>query len=1201
MINQLRRTSPGLEFLFGALAFSTLTVGCGESGELPDNNENVVEVAQGLTTVVLRAGAPGVTMEDTYITQTSLTQTAGNADQLYVNTNVSGSRNVVGLLAWDLSSIPHGSTISAATLKITTNQSKGQAPEVHRVTRAWTAATATWNSMGNGYDPEIIAQFSPFTATSRYESKTQDITSLVQDWVSGDYPNNGLALVGAPTPNLQGAFYSSEVNVAAYAPELTVIFEPPFCFGKTNGTVCNDNDSCTQTDTCQTGQCVGSNPVVCASNTPCSANACNSATGTCSATALPDGSACNDGNLCTQSSRCFSGLCIGENPISCQGLDPCTSGSVCQPATGNCTGGTPITPDVQTGLTYRWTFNEPSGTTVDVVSAANGNPSTYLSRTPSFDGTSALTALSAGTIAEDTTLLLPATLNHPEYTFSAWVWNPNGPAPNNTAFMTLGGFVGPSVTGTLLTTGIMRWYTAQSNGPAIHFDSPSPMNDGVWHHHVITGSNSGFATYVDGRSTGEFASTNISKPSNFIRLNAYPGRQVKLEDVRYYNRAFTACDVFNLSKAPTDPCGLNPVALWKGEDSLVDAIGTNNGVSGTLNGATPVTFGNGKYSRAFNLNGTSYIEVPNAANLQITGSISMSAWVYINTAGGRILDKNTAGQPDGYMLDTLSGRLRMIVGPTIIWSTTQLPTARWVHVAGTWDGTSGKLYVDGALVFSANPPSPPPIPINNLPLRIGADSTGNNRLNGLLDEVAIHNTTLSAEQVVNMAQRPPTTLPVGWWRAESDMNDASGNENNGASGTGAGITAVTYGTGKVSNAFSLPGTSFVQVPNSTSLQVTGSLTVSAWIKITTAGGRIIDKVAVGGANGYLFDTINGKLRLIAGPQQLTSPNNLPLNVWTHVAGTWDGTSVKLFVDGVQVATSTPATPMPIPSNTLTLRIGADANGGSLFNGLIDQAAVHNVALTPVQIQAMAVQIAPPAFVSSCPGVIAGRLASFDASAVNGAGTPPADYAVLSQWTNLVTTKHAVQTTEARKPKFKLAAINRKPAVQFDGVDDVLSLPLDINYTSYPNLTVVAVFQNAAGTPPAQTYAGVWGHDNSGFDRFLLSGGNGGFQKGISNGAAVLGVPGITTESAPLIVITTLRNGGAANSSTVHLNGTQVLTFAESHANSGSTSMSIGNIEGPPGSTGLSFDGFISVIEVYDHALNTSERDAVYAKLAALYL
>ncbi|HRI72796.1 MAG TPA: DNRLRE domain-containing protein, partial [Polyangium sp.] len=381
MTNRLRRRSPRFEFLCGALTFSTLTVGCGETGEFVDNDENVIEVAQGLTTVVLRGGVPGVTMEDTYITQASLAQTAGNTDRFYVNTNSSGARNVVGLVSWDLSSIPQGSTIFSATLKITTNQANGQAPEVHRVTKAWTEAAATWSSMSKGYDSEIIAQFPAFVATGNYVSKTQEITPLVQKWVSGDYPNDGLALLGAATPNLQASFYSSEVSVAAYAPELTIIFEPPFCYGKPNGTMCDDNDRCTQADTCQSGQCVGSNPVVCPSNTPCAANACNSATGTCSATALPDGSACNDGNLCTQSSRCFSGTCIGENPIRCDALDPCSSGSVCQPATGTCTAGTPLSADVQTGLSYRWTFDEASGAAVDMVAGANGDLTAFLSRT----------------------------------------------------------------------------------------------------------------------------------------------------------------------------------------------------------------------------------------------------------------------------------------------------------------------------------------------------------------------------------------------------------------------------------------------------------------------------------------------------------------------------------------------------------------------------------------------------------------------------------------------------------------------------------------------------------------------------------------------------------------------------------------------------------------------------------------------------
>jgi len=228
----------------------------------------------------------------------------------------------------------------------------------------------------------------------------------------------------------------------------------------------------------------------------------------------------------------------------------------------------------------------------------------------------------------------------------------------------------------------------------------------------------------------------------------------------------------------------------------------------------------------------------------------------------------------------------------------------------------------------------------------------------------------------------------------------------------------------------------------------------------------------------------------------------------------------------------------------------------------------------------------------------GLIAYFNASNVRGNDAAVVNGAPIAQWFDLASTKHAVQPSAGRQPTYNATAIKGKPALQFDGVDDVLVVPLDINQTKYANLTVVAVLQNAVGNP--NVYAGVWGNDNGNFDRFLISGGFGGYAKGIANGSATIDVPGIAAEGTPLIVIATMRNGAGANTSTVHMNGALAATYTENHPDTGDSVMSIGNLNGM-GNAAFTFDGFISVIAVYDHALTAVERDAVQAKLAAIYL
>ena len=113
------------------------------------------------------------------------------------------------------------------------------------------------------------------------------------------------------------------------------------CSGKPDGTACNDGNACTQTDVCIAGACVGGNPKECTASDQChTAGTCDPATGQCSNPTKTDGTACDDGDACTQADTCQAGVCVGSNPVVCN--DQCRTGATCDPATGQCSGGTPV-------------------------------------------------------------------------------------------------------------------------------------------------------------------------------------------------------------------------------------------------------------------------------------------------------------------------------------------------------------------------------------------------------------------------------------------------------------------------------------------------------------------------------------------------------------------------------------------------------------------------------------------------------------------------------------------------------------------------------------------------------------------------------------------------------------------------------------------------------------------------------------------
>src|SRR2546430_13959271 len=78
------------------------------------------------------------------------------------------------------------------------------------------------------------------------------------------------------------------------------------------------------------------------------------------------------------------------------------------------------------------------------------------------------------------------------------------------------------------------------------------------------------------------------------------------------------------------------------------------------------------------------------------------------------------------------------------------------------------------------------------------------------------------------------------------------------------------------------------------------------------------------------------------------PTGLGLNTWTHLAGTFDGAMVRLYVNGELVASQ--AQTAALTATAGTLQIGADSYTGENFAGRIDEVRIYNRALSAAEIQ-----------------------------------------------------------------------------------------------------------------------------------------------------------------------------------------------------------------------------------------------------------
>ncbi len=184
----------------------------------------------------------------------------------------------------------------------------------------------------------------------------------------------------------------------------------------------------------------------------------------------------------------------------------------------------------------------------------------------------------------------------------------------------------------------------------------------------------------------------------------------------------------------------------------------------------------------------------------------------------------------------------------------------------------------------------------------------------------------------------------------STVTDQSGNGHNGT------VANTTWAaTGKYGKALSFNGTTaLVTIPDAASLHLTTGLTLEAWVNPSTVNANWRDVIYKGNDNYYLEGTSSNASKpdagLIAGGSygDAFGTAALSANTWSYLAETYDGTTVRLYVNGTQVAST--AHTGAITTSTNPLQIGGDSIYGQNFAGMIDEVRVYNVALTATQIQ-----------------------------------------------------------------------------------------------------------------------------------------------------------------------------------------------------------------------------------------------------------
>ena len=152
------------------------------------------------------------------------------------------------------------------------------------------------------------------------------------------------------------------------------------------------------------------------------------------------------------------------------------------------------------------------------------------------------------------------------------------------------------------------------------------------------------------------------------------------------------------------------------------------------------------------------------------------------------------------------------------------------------------------------------------------------------------------------------------------------------------------------------------VADSQSLRPLNAITIDAWINPSSASTSfqgVLFKGSTGSAGGQPYSLfVNGANHQVVVRigndstfDALGSNAGLPANVYSHVAMTYDGTTIRIYINGTLDASQTTTIGTLAQANTQVLYLGG-LGGSNLFMGAVDEIGIYNRALSQSEIQAI---------------------------------------------------------------------------------------------------------------------------------------------------------------------------------------------------------------------------------------------------------
>jgi len=377
---------------------------------------------------------------------------------------------------------------------------------------------------------------------------------------------------------------------------------------------------------------------------------------------------------------------------------------------------------------------------------------------------------------------------------------------------------------------------------------------------------------------------------------------------------------------------------------------------------------------------TNYLSAPDNDAYTVT-NLSFGAWIKTSSATTQIIGEHLDGT-EGYGIYVASDGTLHGYGT---FSASQddatgkvVRDGKWHHVMMVRNDDADKRYyfVDGVMVAQFDDTQTTTASATAA-LIIGARTNGglNYVFNGNIDDLRLFSRPLSADEVYSLYQYGSAKINVSsqavanqggasnlvghWTFNGGDMTATTAFDKSGSGNT---LTANAGQrlAGKVGQAYGARATSAdrASAVQSGSLNSFSTQTVSLWVRtpVPSAAQIALRKTSNAPQNVYQLDTNGSKFRYIVGVAGVldvaTSNTTVVANKWYHVVGTYDGTKVRLYVNGVEDATPQDQTGTINTGTTNSMFLMGDENGTNLFSGIVDDVRIYSRALSADEVYSL---------------------------------------------------------------------------------------------------------------------------------------------------------------------------------------------------------------------------------------------------------